>query len=101
MELKIKSSALDTLLRQHLGLYKAGNICTGRQAEATDPAPTPKDFSSSHYGLNSQYWPTFIGESGVCRRVLLHITLQPQICKLTAEEAVNQEEGGRHRLGHF
>ena len=42
MELKIKSSALDMLLRWHLGRYKAGNICSGRQVEAAVSRSHPK-----------------------------------------------------------
>ena len=37
-----QSSGLDTLLRWHLGLYKAGNICSGKQAEAAQSCPHPK-----------------------------------------------------------
>lgn len=109
LELKIKSSALDMLLRWHLGCYKAGNIYSGRQLEAAVPLPPQRLFQQALWFEFSALASFSLGNLGFAgghyrtSYYMLHmdVTLQPQISKLTAEEAVNREEGGRCRSGHF
>ena len=66
---------------------KQATYAPGGRQRPQSPAPTPKDFPSSRYGLSSQHWPPFIGELGACRRVLPHITLHAaHACHITAPD---------------